>query len=437
VIDSLIQNKAELQIKKKYRKSHLGYFYLGLAFFSKSNYWEAREVFIKSNEIKKTLYAEYLIALCDALMITTRTGAFITLTQDEIDRLKISYAKMSADEIEKYFKDRRIEMVTDYWLNRLAVLLHIDAKKALDEYGKVPVRSKKNPNIQFTYADILHLNGKTEESYKILVALHKKHKKTVLLTRILDHLVEKNETLQILKMADELSESEFDNEGGIGTRILEATYKQYGLKAAQEKAEQLLSFHKTPIFIHLALGNILIKEGDRESAHIHFSKSLAAIKKDNYPPRLGITENYIRHDFIDLAINCIKPFIPYNKNAKQRYIDIVLKYNLSSEKDNVAKIIEQEIEKSNDIYFWLNAKADLEYSEGRKHAALKTLEVLFRKKPSPEIANNIVGLRIEVNESGFFEYATILEKQDKPQFLMMAAICYEYEGNKNLVDDRS
>lgn len=410
-----------------------------MAHYSKQNYTEAREAFIKSNELKNSVNLEYLIATCEALIITTRIGAFVTLTEDEVNRLREVYSKVSTSEVEKYFKERRRESVTDYWLNRLTILIHLDVEKALEDYSKMPKLSKRNPNVQLIYADLLYRNGDAETSYEILRDLYDKHKKSQLLLRILDRLADKDEASQILKITSALTKSEFDEEGAIGARILEAAYKEHGIDIAREKADEFLTFHERPVFIHYTLGNILAKEKSTESAREHFEKAIASIKQDNYPPRSAIAERCLRYEFVDLAVNCLKPFIAFNEDAKRRYVEIVLQYDVGDQKDRVSELIEQELEEGQDdrIDFWLNAKANLDYSEGRKRGSLEYLKKLFKKKPSPEIANNIVGLKIDLNEPSFQEYAKILEKQEDPNYLMMAAICYRFDGNKNLVDDLS
>lgn len=169
----------------------------------------------------------------------------------------------------------------------------------------------------------------------------------------------------------------------------------------------------------------------------YFQKIIENLKVENYPPRMLFAQEMLQCNFPQLALNCLKPYISFNDNAKKIYVQIALDNNLNTNYKEINEIFEnKEIEDDID---WGSLKVDFLYKADRKFEALKLLEKLLDIKPAPAMAYNAVVLKQELDEkSNYVKLAKILESDDQnPISIITAASCYNIEGNYEFAQNLS
>lgn len=427
------KNKSgQYHIKRKYQTYRKAYEYVGIAFFTKEDFVNAKCFFTKAEEMKTTLINRYKILFCAAGAILSRLGSEKTLTETERQILSDTYDGLINENINKYFSERPPEISIDYWRIRLIIKMFLSRERALEEFNIIPDEVKKHLEIQIKKGDILLSINKTEEARSIYNKLYKKNKTPELLSRIFDCLLIEEKYTEILEIAKTITNESYYESVFICKAIVAATFFIEGVEKANQLADKYLNRVNGSTILLFNVGHLNAKSGHLDIAKNYFERCSDSIPKDDYPLRAEIARECIYHRFDDLAIKILKPFIKYNENGKKQYIDVILHFKKEKLYQEAERIINEELEKSTDRTSWLKRKVDLENLQGQKNTAFKTGEELFKLTKSPDVAYNLMVLKNELGLSDFSKYSEILSVQKDPIHVMAAAICYKLDGNIQL-----
>ena len=143
-------------IKKQFLSSSEALYNLGVAYLNKKRFDEAKYLLIKSNEIKKSTFTDFLIIITEIHPITQRRATIFTITETEQNILRNAYNKLTSPEIVKYFDKAVLELKSEYWHARISTLLFIDKEEALEQIEDLSVELKTTPDFKVLIADVLN-----------------------------------------------------------------------------------------------------------------------------------------------------------------------------------------------------------------------------------------------------------------------------------------
>jgi tetratricopeptide (TPR) repeat protein len=417
-------------IKEKFINSSEALYNLGFAYYIKKRYNEAKECFIKSNELKKSTATEFLIIVTEIQPITQRRAAIFTISETEKTILRNAYNRLMSSEMCDYFDKAVKEFKAEYWHARVGTLLFLNKEEALKLIDDLPADIKKSPDIKILIADTFILNNEREKALEILQEVYNEYKQPEILLKILNIHISKNEKKKVLEIYNELKEADFDKDGHIAATIIEVIAEEEDIEEANKEAERFITEGANPFFLFHSLGLINFNKGYKNKALELFKALLAGIPADNFPPRAIFAEDMYKCGFSDLALGCLKPFIQYNDKAELRYIQMLI---LTEEEKNLLEaetLINNKLQKPENSLQWLKLKIDLLHKSGKKNAALQELDKLIESDPSVSNAYNAVALKMELGEKGYSRYTKILEHdEENPISLITAGLCYKAEGN--------
>lgn len=426
-------------INKEFADSSEALYNLGAAYLNKKEYLKAKELLINSNATKGSIYTQYLIILCDVLPIIERRGALLVLSETEKSILLNAYNKLSSKEIQQFFDKAIAEVREEYWHRRVSILLFVDINKAAEEYKLIPEQFLDNPDYKLLYADILLLNGQKDEAVNILDELYKEFSNKDILSKILNVYINTNETDKILLLYKSLEEKDYDEEGKISSTIFDTLSEELSFNEVVKESEKLLKTSSNPFFLYQSIGLFYFKNQMPELAKEFFDKIDSSIKIENYPPRYSIAESIFKSGFPEIALDVLKPLVLYNDNAKIRYIQMLISVGTEEKYIKANELLEQEVRKNESSLAWRKLKVDLNYNWGKKFTALEDLMGIYELEPTPNNAYNVVVLKTELGDTtGFLKYGQTLERGERnPIYTIIAAVCYEFEGNHEFAQSLS
>lgn len=417
-------------IKEKFKNSSEALYNLGVAYLNKRIYDKANEYLKASYELKKSIFTQFLIIVSEIHPITQRRAAIFTISDAEKAILDKAYKKLTTPEIEHFFEKAVVELKTEYWHVRLAILLFIDKNKVLQQIEKLPPEIKNKPDFKILIADTFILTNERGNALLVLQEVYNEYKLPEILLKILNIFISERENKKVLEIYSGLKESDFDKDGHVAATIIEVIAEVEGINRANEEAQRFIKKGANPFFLYHSLGVINLENGNKETGLELLSKLVQNIPADNFPPRMIFADDLLKYGCNNLALDCLKPFIQYNENAVSKYIHTLISTGGESNLSEAERLLNEKLSNEEKTLQWLKLKIDLLHKTGKKHAAIQELDKLIELDPSVPNAYNAVVLKMELGQRDFLKYAKILEQdENNPISLITSALCYKAEGN--------
>ena len=413
------------------------YYLLGMIKFYQKEYTEAENYLLISFRKKESTLTNYFMLLARAYNIIDKRSAIFTISGEDKNELQKVYNDLSD---QKYLQDKFINiphMSSDYWCQRLTILLHINPEEALNEFKNIPNEIKHLKNIRIIEADILFFNDQHEKAQEILISAYEQEKDLNLLTKIMGALLNQDKYDDVITFFSTLSPDDLDHEGIIVSLYLDALQTKIAQTELIKTALLYIESTSEPIYIYKFLGHYYDAQKDERQAKEYYRLSINAISKVNFPPRILFARDFFKKQYFELGFDCIRPMIKYDYNAKKLFVYHAIRDGSDSDINLASDLIDSELHTNYDSNFWLSAKAELEYNRNRFYTALKYIEKIFQKRKDEESSYRYVYLKLTTNASEFGEELDILEASKNPDYLMLAATCYNALGNQNKCESLS
>lgn len=427
VLELLCKDSSHSEINKDFTDSPDSYFFAGMSLFEMRNYELAKKYLAISYEKEKSILHKYYLILNDAFKIIDRKSAIILITESEKESLIKHLNELSSEPFEEYFRNAPLQLLTEYWIQRISISLHIDRKTALDQYENCPTELKNDLKIKSIYADVLYFNEKFQEANQILLELFSESNNYNYITKILSSYLEIGKYEDILTFSEKIKD--YDPEGIIYSLIIEAYAKLNDLEDVIMFASDKIEKCKYPIYIYRSLGDLFFETNDLQKANDYYNKMVETIPSDNYPPRIIFARHLRSKNEIALCLRCLEPFLPFNYEAQKLYVYDAVRPGNEKYYAKADELIDYHINENTDSSYWLGNKVELEFNRMRYNTAHKYLEELYTLDDDINVAYKLAHTKILLGRKDIVELAIKLERDQRPYVIMMAANCYFVLGD--------
>lgn len=388
----------------------------------------AKETMEKVVKINKSYYIKYLYSIVNVGEILNRKVNYLGLRNKDKKVIKESLELLNS--LKSYF-DKNSTYRKPYYFYLLRCLFLLNPQNVINTYEELDDNLRDDINIKTIYGDSLILSDRYEESKNVWYSMKFDMDKTEILIRVIDALFDDKKYKEILEIL--VDREEYDEEGFLAARYSISYIKENEKKDKYKIIKDLENrFSKMPLF-YVAIAQVLFSEYEEIDMSKQYMKKAIDISKNSEEMiKLIIAQVSNKVGMTQEAIDLLAKEELANKEAKLFLISLVKQKSDSTaeEQEKVEKIINEFINEEDELYLMYCYKADTLRRKKKNDEALIYFDKAFEVSSTELVSYYCIITKLEINDYNNIEkYVNVLEKSDKPQFLIIASLAYQRINN--------